>query len=298
MDPRDYEPGKMEMIPMPEITAAEVATARHRTFSFGRSSGSDEQPWTIKTDGGQGLGMDPARQSAAPDEGTLEIWHIENGGGGWSHPIHIHFEEGRILQRGGVAPPIWETWARKDVYRVGRMPDSTDEVIVALRFREFLGTYMEHCHNTQHEDHAMLLRWDIENPGQQIAMPAPAPTWEGVFFEDTFKLETAKDGDTDAAADWDPTIGVDDPVTSTTLPAGGGVCGDVDGDDTATIVDALMVAQYQVGLRQCHELPHYEQGDVDGDDDCTIVDALQIAQCNVGLRGCDFVCGAPVCVGP
>ena len=29
---------------------------------------------------------------------------------------------------------------------------------MAIRFREFAGTYMEHCHNTQHEDHAMLLR--------------------------------------------------------------------------------------------------------------------------------------------
>ncbi|TFH20399.1 MAG: copper oxidase, partial [Myxococcales bacterium] len=297
MDPSEYEPGGKTMVPQPVITAAQVATARHRTFTFGRSSGTDEQPWTIKTDGGQGLGMNPARQSASPDEGDLEIWHIENGGGGWSHPVHIHFEEGRILQRGGAPPPLWEQYARKDVYRIGRMPDSTDEVVVALRFREFLGTYMEHCHNTQHEDHAMLLRWDIESPGQTIAMPAPQPTWEGVFFEDSFRLSTAKGGDVEAAALWDPTIGVNGPVTSTTLPGGGDVvCGDVSGDGTLNISDALMVAQYQVGLRGCSTMPGYQWGDVDEDGACSIVDALKVAQCQVGLIGCGFACPPLICV--
>ena len=28
-----------------------------------------------------------------------------NGGGGWDHPIHIHFEEGQILERDGADVP-------------------------------------------------------------------------------------------------------------------------------------------------------------------------------------------------
>ena len=51
-------------------------------------------------------------------------------------------------------------------------PGPWDVVEVAIRFREFAGTYMEHCHNTTHEDHAMLMRWDIEHPGQVLLMPA------------------------------------------------------------------------------------------------------------------------------
>jgi hypothetical protein len=197
MNPADYVEGKKKMIPLPPFTAEELANAKHRTFEFGRSSGTDSTPWTIKTDGGQGLGMDPARLSAAPDVGTVEIWHIKGGVGGWSHPVHIHFEEGQILKRDGKPPPIWEKWARKDVYRIGRMPDSGESVKVALRFREFLGTYMEHCHNTQHEDHAMLLRWDVEKPGQLKVMPTPMPSWEGVGYLDTFTLPTYKTGDVD-----------------------------------------------------------------------------------------------------
>ena len=191
MNPVDYEPGKKKMLVQPTFTEAELKNARHRTFEFGRSNGSDQKPWTIKTDGGEGLGMDPRRLSAAPRKESVEIWHIENGGSGWSHPVHIHFEEGKILSRGGNPPPIWEQGARKDMYRIGDMSDSTQSVVVALRFREFAGSYVEHCHNTQHEDTAMLLRWDVLNPGQTVAIPAPMPDWEGVKYEETIPLSTA-----------------------------------------------------------------------------------------------------------
>ena len=66
MNPADYVEGKKKMIPLPTFTAAELANAKHRTFEFGRSSGTDTNPRTIKTDGGQGFGMDPMRLSAAP----------------------------------------------------------------------------------------------------------------------------------------------------------------------------------------------------------------------------------------
>ncbi|MEE8524824.1 MAG: multicopper oxidase domain-containing protein, partial [Thermoanaerobaculia bacterium] len=215
MDPADFEPGGQKMIPLPiDRNDPQLDTALHRTFKFGRSSGTDQAPWTIKTDGGSGLGMDPRRLSAAPrlatgptaagfdgtnaagDDafGTIEIWELTSGGG-WSHPVHVHFEEGVILSRGGEPPPEWEKWARKDVYRLGPQDDSTDEVEFAIRFREFAGTYMEHCHNTQHEDHAMLLRWDIEHPGQIKLMPAPIPTWDGVEFVDSAALPTFRSGD-------------------------------------------------------------------------------------------------------
>jgi FtsP/CotA-like multicopper oxidase with cupredoxin domain len=200
MNPADYEEGRLKMIPLPTFTAAELDSPNtiHRKFEFGRSSGTDADPWTIKTDGlgGGGLTMDPHRISAAPVEGTAEIWHLRNAtdGGGWSHPVHIHFEEGQILKRGGVAPPIWEKWARKDVYRLGPLPDETGSVDVAIRFREFAGTYMEHCHNTQHEDKAMLMRWDIQNPGQTLAIPTPVTGWEGVNYDPSFTLPTYKDG--------------------------------------------------------------------------------------------------------
>jgi FtsP/CotA-like multicopper oxidase with cupredoxin domain len=211
MNPSDFEPGKNRMIPLPidrddPADQAKLASARHRTFTFVRSAGSDEAPWTIKTDGGGGFKADPRRVSAAPQlatgpteagfsgDGTLEVWSIVNGGG-WSHPVHVHFEEGVILRKDGKAPPEWEKWARKDMFRIGPEDDGATVIEIAMRFREFAGTYVEHCHNTQHEDHAMLLRWDLEHPGQLQLMPTPLPTWDGVEYVDSVALPTFRTGD-------------------------------------------------------------------------------------------------------
>jgi len=213
MDPTAYEPAKpgkaegLKMIPLTIDRTAQadqdkVKVARHREFIFGRSDGTDTAPWTIKTDGGFGYSMDPRRITAAAQlaseatdggfsgDGTLEVWKIKNGGNGWSHPVHVHFEEGVVLSRDGKAPPEWEKWARKDVYRIGPGIDSSEEVEMAIRFREFAGTYMEHCHNTQHEDSSMLLRWDIEHPGQFQVMPTPLPGWDGVQYVASVGLPT------------------------------------------------------------------------------------------------------------
>ena len=109
--------------------------------------------------------------------------------------MHVHFEESHILSRGGRTPPEWERWARKDMFRVGNEDDAADEIEVALRIRDFAGTYLEHCHNTTHEDMAMLLRWDIENPGQTLTIPCPIPSWDGCEYVDTAALPTARTGD-------------------------------------------------------------------------------------------------------
>lgn len=195
MNPADYVEGKKQMIPLNKSTTAELQDAVQRTFEFGRSNGTDLVPWTIKTDGGSGLAADPHLVSAAPEIGKTEIWHIKLGGAGWSHPVHVHFEEGQILYRGGKAPPPWEKYARKDVYRVGSLSDSTASVDIAIRFREFGGAYVEHCHNTQHEDKAMLLRWDAMNPGQTLAIPTPMPEWSGIGYDPSTTLPTYKIGD-------------------------------------------------------------------------------------------------------
>lgn len=204
LDPAQYTAGGDKLIPLNRPTEEELANALHRTFEFERQP-TDDKPWVIETDGGKGVTMDPRRLSAAPSKNSpqVEVWRLVNSGT-WSHPIHIHFEEGIILRRGGQEPPEWEKWARKDVYRLGPQPDSTNLVEIALRFREFAGTYMEHCHNTQHEDHAMLLRWDIENPGQVKLMPTPIPSWDGVSYVDTVALPTARTGD--GVGEWGPTL--------------------------------------------------------------------------------------------
>jgi len=74
-------------------------------------------------------------------------------------------------------------------------------------------------------------------------------------------------------------------------------CGDVNGDGVVDIGDALVVAQFDVGLRQCHSAPFTrpEFCDVNGDSACNIGDALRMAQCAVGLIGCNFTCQPFIC---
>jgi FtsP/CotA-like multicopper oxidase with cupredoxin domain len=181
------------LIPNPILPAA----TRTRTFKFDdnarqTTSGSTSfsGPWGILTDGdsgyrdfsrGDALDADYGRISAAPGYGTTEQWTLVNGGRDWDHPIHIHFEEGQILARDGYAGnvPAWEK-GRKDVYRLH--PNGT--VTIAMQFRDWGGMFMEHCHNTVHEDNAMLLRWEIDNGGSPFLRPLPTPiaTPQGVTF--------------------------------------------------------------------------------------------------------------------
>jgi manganese oxidase len=199
MNPADYLEGKKQMIPLPRPTQTELKTAKHRTFEFGRNDLADVAPWIIKTDGGVGLSADPHRVSAAPELGKIEIWHFKSSTS-WQHPVHVHFEEGQVLYRDGKAPPLWEKFARKDIYRIGGpLPDTSGTMDIAIRVREFAGSYVEHCHNTQHEDHAMLLRWDSFHPGQTLPIPTPELGWEGALYSPSTTLPTYLRGDTSSA---------------------------------------------------------------------------------------------------
>lgn len=101
--------------------------------------------------------LDVPRNNALPGvKPDGEVWTIKNGGSGWAHPVHIHLEEFQILLRNGVRPPLYER-SKKDVLRL----DPDEEVQIFLRFRDFLGKYPIHCHNVLHEDHEMMLRFDV-----------------------------------------------------------------------------------------------------------------------------------------
>jgi FtsP/CotA-like multicopper oxidase with cupredoxin domain len=176
------------LIPNPDLSRMDVA--RVRNFVFGRDAAqttfdrdtSFPGPWGIGTQGGQTLAADYGRLSAAPKFGTCEIWNLINDGAGWDHPIHIHFEEGQILGRNGSLANVKPAErGRKDVYRL--QPKGT--VTIKMQFRDWGGMFMEHCHNTTHEDNAMLLRWEINKDGDPFLspLPTPIPTPQGVRFQ-------------------------------------------------------------------------------------------------------------------
>lgn len=138
---------------LPSKTAAPRIT---RTFNFDRSNGN----WTIN-----GRSMDPECQEVRVrvQKNSVEHWVVNNSSGGWQHPAHIHFEEFQFLSING-SPPASSGLVlngRKDVIRL----EHNMQTKTFFRFRDFEGKYPFHCHNVVHEDHAMMLIWEIV-PGE------------------------------------------------------------------------------------------------------------------------------------
>ena len=119
-----------------------------REWEFNRNNGQ----WAIN-----GELYDGDRPAATPGLGTAEIW-ILKGGGAWVHPAHIHHEEFRTLYRAEKRPgPNDLYYGRNDTVEL----QPGELTITYRRFRDWTGRYVIHCHNTAHEDHAMMMRWDV-----------------------------------------------------------------------------------------------------------------------------------------
>jgi FtsP/CotA-like multicopper oxidase with cupredoxin domain len=92
--------------------------------------------------------MDMDRVDVRGPLGATEIWEIENLVG-MDHPFHLHGFQFQVLDRNGVPEPF-RSW--KDVVNVRR--HETARFIV--RYDDFPGKWMFHCHILDHEDHGMM----------------------------------------------------------------------------------------------------------------------------------------------
>jgi FtsP/CotA-like multicopper oxidase with cupredoxin domain len=108
-----------------------------------------------------GCVFDPDHSAHCMLQGTTEEWLLNNNiASGWTHPIHIHFEEFRTLKRfvNGVEVPVPPLQSgRKDVSRL----EAGQGSLIKMQFRDYSGRYLIHCHNMAHEDNFMMVRWDI-----------------------------------------------------------------------------------------------------------------------------------------
>ncbi|MBV9070706.1 MAG: multicopper oxidase domain-containing protein [Acidobacteria bacterium] len=160
------------------------ATPRlQRSFNFDQTR---DGQWTIN-----GRLFSCASPRFTIQQNSLEEWAFD-GGFGWSHPIHVHFEEFQITQgapglygSSSDDPSNYSRWgsqycwsgcsggssgvnvSRKDTVRV--IPRGN--VKMRMRFRDWLGRYPMHCHNVIHEDHAMMLRFDVATTGDMNTRP-------------------------------------------------------------------------------------------------------------------------------
>jgi FtsP/CotA-like multicopper oxidase with cupredoxin domain len=151
---READPSSVPSDLRPLERLDEGSASATRDFTLGM----DMMSWVIN-----GQRFDPARVDATPRLGSTEIWRFQNRSG-MAHPIHIHLNMFQILDRNGTPPPEAESgW--KDTVAVG--PDETVRVIV--RFTDFAGLYMVHCHNLEHEDDAMMAQFQVMPAAPNLA---------------------------------------------------------------------------------------------------------------------------------
>jgi FtsP/CotA-like multicopper oxidase with cupredoxin domain len=161
--PADTPPLPADLIAMPDPIVP------NNTFTWAFTRDGDPLRFRIN-----GLVFDHNRIDHAVLKGSSEEWVLANDviAGAWTHPVHIHFEEGRIMSRsrttrdtaGNIVsvanvPLLPEELGRRDVYRL----PAQERLVIRMRFRDFVGRYLIHCHNMNHEDDFMMVRWDIVN---------------------------------------------------------------------------------------------------------------------------------------
>ena len=106
-------------------------------------------------EGGWGIDdrpFDPIRPILTARLGALEVWNIVTDA---HHSVHIHLTHFQVVNRRGNRPGPYDAgW--KDT--VDLLP--AEAVTLALRFDDFAGRFLMHCHNLEHEDMAMMARID------------------------------------------------------------------------------------------------------------------------------------------
>jgi bilirubin oxidase len=92
--------------------------------------------------------FDMARVDVSAALGATEIWQVENLVG-MDHPFHLHGFRFQVLDRNGVAEP-YRSW--KDTVNVPKH----ETVRFIVRYDDYPGKWMFHCHILDHEDHGMM----------------------------------------------------------------------------------------------------------------------------------------------
>ena len=82
------------------------------------------------------------------------------------------------MNRGKDNIPDTEKNVRKDVWRLR----PSGQVTFQVQFGEYGGSYVNHCHNTVHEDFAMLMRIQLLGGERTAITDTPNPTEDGVIY--------------------------------------------------------------------------------------------------------------------
>ncbi|KAF2865147.1 bilirubin oxidase [Massariosphaeria phaeospora] len=139
-------PSDLHYIPPPPTSAPA------KDFTFERI----DSEWLIN---GVGFTDVENRILTRPQRGADEIWTLHNGNGNGTHPVHIHLVDFQVLSRTGGRNTVlpYESAGMKDVVWLA----GGETIQVVARYAPWDGIYMFHCHNLVHEDHDMLVAFNV-----------------------------------------------------------------------------------------------------------------------------------------
>ena len=97
---------------------------------------------------------------------SMEIWEFSNqssgmgmmGGMQMPHPIHLHGKQFQVLERQGVMHEGYVDEGLKDTVLL--MPG--ERIRIMVRFGDYPGLFLYHCHNLEHEDMGMMRNYFVE----------------------------------------------------------------------------------------------------------------------------------------
>lgn len=130
--------------PIPKLNPDEVTATRVMRMSNGKINS--------KT-------MDMARVDESAELGATEIWEIRNLVG-MDHPFHLHGYQFQVFERNGepVSQTKWEDTVNVPGFENARF---------IVRYDNYPGKWMYHCHILDHEDQGMMGVLEVVNPNSK-----------------------------------------------------------------------------------------------------------------------------------
>jgi FtsP/CotA-like multicopper oxidase with cupredoxin domain len=162
-------PGKLsDLVLHDQNNAVNRISPRKFSLSFGPG-----MVWTLN---GRTFDMEDVSREEIVKLGDLEIWEFENRlGSGMGmmgsmqlpHPMHIHGLQFQVIER-TISPEAADRWSslREGIFDQG-WHDTVlvfpgEKVKILLKFEDFEGLYLYHCHNLEHEDMGMMRNFLIQ----------------------------------------------------------------------------------------------------------------------------------------